>query len=415
MNKPSRPVVRYSEDVREIIGIARRLAKKRNLDAPADRHYLEAMLETNRVFSRLDALLKDMDAPPKALKNRVKALADVQAGLPESNGKPDNDILDRANWERTETDEPHPASIEVEHLLLALCRSDDPVVGKIFNEFNIIPARVRDSLHNVRVRQVGRVSLFIAREVLEILATVIIFLILIRSLVGEFRLIPSESMLPGLQIGDRVALETFSKWYRPYRQGDILVFYPPMTNLPQDPMSIFLRLTGVSGLIYQKEDNIDIAYIKRLIAGPGDTVNVVPNQGVFINGQKLEEPYVANVANSCTFVEGANFLTMDESGAAFLNNFRLGPASRIKFRFGETRDGKPFARNEYCGPVTVPDGHYYMMGDNRNNSEDSRFWGFASKDRVIGRAVFRIWPPTRIGTLGSPAYDDTSPGANPKN
>jgi len=58
----------------------------------------------------------------------------------------------------------------------------------------------------------------------------------------------------------------------------------------------------------------------------------------------------------------------------------------------------------YCGPIKVPPGSYYMMGDNRNLSLDSRYWGFAREDRVIGRAVFRIWPPGRIGFLPPAPY-----------
>ncbi|MGN1125622.1 MAG: signal peptidase I, partial [Candidatus Gastranaerophilaceae bacterium] len=50
----------------------------------------------------------------------------------------------------------------------------------------------------------------------------------------------------------------------------------------------------------------------------------------------------------------------------------------------------------YCGPMTVPDGEYFMMGDNRGNSRDSRYWGFLSKERLIGRAVVLIWPLNRI-------------------
>ena len=86
-----------------------------------------------------------------------------------------------------------------------------------------------------------------------------------------------------------------------------------------------------------------------------------------MNGKKLNEPYVNDIANTCTFV-------------------RPDPV---------------------CGPVKVPEGSYYMMGDNRNLSLDSRYWGFAREDRVIGRAVFRIWPPQRIGTIPSADYAET--------
>ena len=120
-----------------------------------------------------------------------------------------------------------------------------------------------------------------------------------------------------------------------------------------------MRITGFSGLIYKKEDNVDVAYIKWLIGQPGDIVDVRPEVGVFVNGQKLNEPYVNEIAATCTLMRPT----------------------------------------PYCGPVRVPPHMYYMMGDNRNLSLDSRYWGFAREDRVIGRAVFRIWPLNRIGLL----------------
>ena len=55
--------------------------------------------------------------------------------------------------------------------------------------------------------------------------------------------------------------------------------------------------------------------------------------------------------------------------------------------------------NMYCGPFVVPEDSYFMMGDNRNNSQDSRFWGFLSSDRIIGRANFMFWPIKRINIL----------------
>src|SRR5699024_1297078 len=131
---------------------------------------------------------------------------------------------------------------------------------------------------------------------------VLFFLILIKSFVGELRLIPSESMVPGLQVADRLVIERVTRWTRPYHRGDILVFYPPMTQLKNDHVSLFLRLTGFSGLMYKKEDNIDVAYIKRLIGLPGDTVNVKPGVGVFVNGKKLDETYVNEVADTCTLM-----------------------------------------------------------------------------------------------------------------
>jgi signal peptidase I len=207
-----------------------------------------------------------------------------------------------------------------------------------------------------------RNTLFLVREIGEVAFVVLLMLIVIKEGFGELRLIPSESMLPLLQIEDRIVIEKVTRWWRPYQRGDILVFYPPTTILKNDPLSWVLRATGFSGFIFPKESNIDVAYIKRLIGEPGDKIQVVPNEGVFVNGQRLHEPYVMELAQSCTQV----------------------------------------LPTQYCGTITVPRDSYFLMGDNRNQSADSRFWGFEPKERVIGRAVFRLWPLNRMGPLSLP-------------
>jgi len=90
--------------------------------------------------------------------------------------------------------------------------------------------------------------------------------------------------------------------------------------------------------------------VKRLIALPGETIEI-KNGVVYINDSPLEEPYVKN----------RDFLSMEK--------------------------------------VTVPRGQYFMMGDNRPNSQDSRFWGFVPKNYLRGPAFFRYWPLSRIGVL----------------
>jgi len=152
----------------------------------------------------------------------------------------------------------------------------------------------------------------------------------IRSFVAEARYIPSGSMLPTLQINDRLIIDKLSYDFRNPQRGDIVVFSPT------DEL---------------KKQNFKDAFIKRLIGLPGDKVEV-KGERVYVNDQPLQENYI---------------------------------------------EEKP---NYSFGPVIVPPNQYLVLGDNRNNSYDSHYWGYVPRDRIIGRAVVRFWPPNRVGELG---------------
>ena len=169
------------------------------------------------------------------------------------------------------------------------------------------------------------------KETLDTIIFVIVMVTIIRFFVGEIRWIPSGSMRPTLIEGDRIFVERFSRFYSTPKRGDIMVFYPPFVQLDESPLGVFKRLTG----FFCK----DIAYIKRVVGMPGDKLEIKKNSRgryfVYINGKPLEEDYI-------------------------LSDF----------------DSIPCNENMYCGPFVVPQGEYFMMGDNRGNSQDSRFWGF---------------------------------------
>ena len=151
----------------------------------------------------------------------------------------------------------------------------------------------------------------------------------IRSFVAEARYIPSGSMLPTLQINDRLIIDKISYNFRNPERGDIVVFSPT------DAL---------------KAQNFKDAFIKRLLGLPGDKVEVKEGR-VYVNDQPLKENYI---------------------------------------------DEKP---NYNFGPVTVPPNQYLVLGDNRNNSYDSHYWGFVPRDHIIGKAVVRFWPLDRVGEL----------------
>lgn len=206
----------------------------------------------------------------------------------------------------------------------------------------------------MQLDEFNRKSKAIAKEIIETTIFVVVMVILIRFFIGEIRWIPSGSMKPTLTEGDRIFVERISRFFETPKRGDIMVFYPPSTKLQHTPLATFERLTGFFCN--------DIAYIKRVVGLPGDKVVIKQDsQGkyaVYINGQKLKEDYI-------------------------LDDY----------------DYIPCSDKMYCGPMTVPQDSYFMMGDNRGNSQDSRFWGFLPRSRFVGKATFVFWPFTRAKYL----------------
>ena len=191
-------------------------------------------------------------------------------------------------------------------------------------------------------------------EIVETVVFIIVMVVIIRFFVGEIRWIPSGSMHPTLIEGDRIFVDRASRFKTTPQRGDIMVFYPPSEQLKNTPWKLFARLTG----FFCK----DIAYIKRVVGMPGDKFELKSDENgkytVYINDKPLNEPYI------------------------------LSPY-----------DYPPCTEAMVCGPVKIPPKHYFMMGDNRGNSQDSRYWGFLPEDRFIGKAVFVFWPFNRSKSL----------------
>ncbi|WP_204106337.1 MULTISPECIES: signal peptidase I [Spirulina sp. CCY15215] len=177
-------------------------------------------------------------------------------------------------------------------------------------------------------------------EALKTIALSAVLAIGIRQFVAEARYIPSESMLPTLEINDRLMIEKMSYRFRKPLRGDIIVFNP------------------TDSLERQKFHD---AFIKRVIGLPGETVEL-KDKKVYINGKSLDEDYIAR------------------KDSTEVNICRFQP-------------DKPYLSE----PVTIPKGSYLVLGDNRSNSYDSRCWGIVPYEKIIGRAAVRFWPPARMG------------------
>jgi signal peptidase I len=194
------------------------------------------------------------------------------------------------------------------------------------------------------------------KSIVELVLTVAIAVglaLLIQAFIVKPYRIPSPSMVPTLDVGQRVLT---NRLINHPSVGDIVVFHPPKGADPQSP---------VCGNPNQGEGHqqpcgthtpgeSSQTFIKRVVGGPGDRIQIEDGH-VFRNNVREKDPYIAPCGNG----DGCNM--------------------RI--------------------PITVPAGEYFMMGDNRGESDDSRFWGPIPDDWVIGVAFFTYWPPDRIGFL----------------
>jgi signal peptidase I len=169
-------------------------------------------------------------------------------------------------------------------------------------------------------------------------------------LVKPFR-IPSESMVPTLEIGQRVLVDRVSFRFTDPKRGNIIVFKPPHGA---DENSCGVEHATDSACPRPTKDRSDTNFIKRVVGVGGDRIKVIDGS-VYVNGQKQKEGF-AHLDATC----GTCNLPQE---------------------------------------ITVPKGYYFMMGDNRGESADSRVWGPIPKKWIIGKAFMTYWPPNRIGTL----------------
>lgn len=190
---------------------------------------------------------------------------------------------------------------------------------------------------------------------------VLIALVCVRFFV-QGKYIPSSSMEPTFQVGDRLLLERVS---HNNERGAIIFFHPPAIvmgcNSAMDPMTFLGSITGLP--CFPNE----VTFVKRVVGVPGDVIEIRKNVGVFINGQLYLEPYVSEAP-------AYDLLLESDIGGKAVTGGEIRP-------YGDSKK-----------PIRVPEGSLFVLGDNRNNSDDSHVWGYLSTDRITGRAWFMYDP-----------------------
>ena len=195
-----------------------------------------------------------------------------------------------------------------------------------------------------------------AIELVGIIAAALVLALAVQAFLVKPYRIPSGSMLPTVRVNQRVLVNRLALDFSSPHVGDIIVFHPPHGadfNSPVcgDPNQGTGHTQACDTHTPQESTQ---TFIKRVVAGPGDRL-FIRDGHVYRNGVKEQDSYTApcGADSSCNFPK----------------------------------------------PITVPPGEYFMMGDNRGLSDDSRFWGPVPDKWVIGVAFFTYWPPDRIGTI----------------
>ena len=205
-------------------------------------------------------------------------------------------------------------------------------------------------------------------EAIASVCSVLVVGLFILYFLGQNMVIPSGSMEKTLLVGDhllvdRITLSPPAKWmplvhYREPRHGDIIVFLKPVSDPDAEGNPHFLTL------------------VKRLIGMPGDHIHL--HEGtVYINGVAQPLPPEAQMLSTTDTV--------------FLDEFPSVPPVAEPGNLKPESWEVDFPNHIQNGDLVVPEGKYFMMGDNRHDSADSRFWGFVPRENIIGRPLFNYW------------------------
>jgi signal peptidase I len=207
-----------------------------------------------------------------------------------------------------------------------------------------VPSKAAAQRADPRDRPAAAFKKSVLREYFESIVIAVILALFVRTFVVQAFKIPTGSMEENLLIGDHLLVNKF-------------VLGPTESSLERTVLPIGSINRG-DVIVFKYPEDPERDFIKRVIGLPGDAVEV-RQKTVYINGSPLEEPYAHYLQPAAFGSEGAEVTAFD-------------------------------VRERY-GPVTVPANQYFVMGDNRDNSQDSRYWGFLPRELIKGRALVIYW------------------------
>jgi signal peptidase I len=214
------------------------------------------------------------------------------------------------------------------------------------------------------------------RENVEAVLLALLIALCFKGFIVDHYMVPTGSMVPTIDIGDHLFAVKFfygakvpmTKWRLPAirspRRGDVVVFESPFYEKPNVFVQVFNPVLYTLTLGFATLDKQPKFYVKRCMGVPGNVVQII-GKNVYVDGE-LVEGWWADYHSDPTIIP---------PGDDLIN------------------------QRDYFGPVTVPEDSYFMMGDNRDESYDSRFWGFVERGDIYGKALVRVWPLRGMGLL----------------
>jgi signal peptidase I len=214
------------------------------------------------------------------------------------------------------------------------------------------------------------------RENIEAIVFALVIALFIKTLIVDVYKIPTGSMIPTIEIGDFIVASKFMYGakipftkkrlpaVRTPKRGDIVIFLAPEYDPPNFVVQLFTPVVYTLTLGFVNIDPQPKFFVKRCIGVPGDEVQVI-NKEVYVNGKLFKGRWMEMHADPEIIPPGDDIM----------NN------------------------RDFFGPVLIPPNKFFMMGDNRDRSNDSRFWGFVDRTDIFGKALFRYWPPQRMGPV----------------